>query len=338
MMISLKQKASGLKYALFFIAAILMGYQIYTAYGHEESNYLFQNSFSTRNILFISFCLFLVPVNWFLESLKWRILMEPFIKISSGQAFKSILAGLSLGIVTPSRIGEYGGRILMTPYVRSHEVISSTFAGSLAQNITHIMAGILLAFFILKDFWNNLYVQPAFFFSAVCLQACVMLAVYFYFSKITDYMAGQNLPEKLKKIFMRAGDVYPKDVRLLLKIWMISLIRYGVYFIQYLLVLSALHIEVKNWEVVSHLASIFLIQTLIPLPAFISVPARGEVAVLVWQNAGIHAVHALTATYTIWFINLIIPAIFGLVILIKSVKNQPQNNSDTHPFVAQESP
>jgi hypothetical protein len=118
---------------------------------------------------------------------------------------------------------------------------------------------------------------------------------------------------------------------------LISLVRYGVYFIQYLLVLSSLHIEVKNWEVVSHLASIFLIQTLIPLPAFISVPARGEVAVLVWQNAGIHAAHALTATYTIWFINLIIPALVGLLILIKSVKNQPQNNSDTHSFEAQKS-
>lgn len=327
---------SGLRYGLFATAAMLMAYQIYSVHLHEDSRHVWQYQFSTKHIILFSLSLMLVPVNWFLESLKWRLLMQPFIKIYPGEAFRTVLAGLALGIVTPSRIGEYAGRILLTPMLKSREVISSTFASSLAQNITHITVGILLAFVSLNELLSHLFISPFFFFIGMCLQCAVMMALYFYFSKATYFLGNLNIPDKLKRLFLKTSDIYPEDFRLLLKIWLISALRYSVYFIQYLLILSYLEIDVKSWEVVSHLAGIFLIQTLIPLPAFLSIPARGEVAVLVWQNVGIHAVHALTATYTIWLINLVIPAIAGLLILIKSMKTLSKNEKNivyqNHPF------
>ena len=65
------------------------------------------------------------------------------------------------------------------------------------------------------------------------------------------------------------------------------------------------------------IASIYLIQTGIPLPAFLSILARGELAVLVWSTLGIVELTALMATFILWFVNLIFPSLIGLLIMTR---------------------
>lgn len=68
----------------------------------------------------------------------------------------------------------------------------------------------------------------------------------------------------------------------------------------------------------SNVSGIYLIQTGIPLPAFLSVFARGELAILVWSSVGIDEMTALVATFGLWLINLIIPALLGLLVLFQT--------------------
>src|SRR5688572_9171723 len=49
--------------------------------------------------------------NWAVEILKWRLLLKPRVKISFKRASASVISGISLGAITPSRIGEFAGRI-----------------------------------------------------------------------------------------------------------------------------------------------------------------------------------------------------------------------------------
>jgi len=123
--------------------------------------------------------------------------------------------------------------------------------------------------------------------------------------------------------------IYPNDKTLLTEVLIWSILRYAVYFTQYLLLLYYMGIENNFWILSSHVAGIYLIQTLIPLPAFLSVPARGEIAILVWQNVGISPIWALSVTYSLWILNLIIPAIIGVVILLISNKNKKNNEVPT---------
>lgn len=314
-----------LKYLLAAIIVILIGYQIHSAQKQDDIVQGLQQRDWVTNIVYLIVAISLMPINWYLESVKWRILMKPFLNISQIEAIKSVLVGIALGIVTPARIGEYGGRILMTPFAKSKEVVSSTFAGSLAQNLSNIIIGLLLSYFILKDIFDKIFHHPYLFLTVVGLQITLMLGIYFYLSKIMLYASRLSVPIKLKKLFYKAGHIYPKSFNLLNKVFLISFLRYSVYFVQYILILLYLGIKVKEWLIASHVAGIYLIQTLMPLPAFLSVPARGEIAILVWQNVGITPLWALAATYCLWLINLIVPSVIGIIILLKSRKNNPDD-------------
>ena len=79
-------------------------------------------------------------------------------------------------------------------------------------------------------------------------------------------------------------------------------------------------------ELGGNIAGIYLIQTGIPLPAFLSIFARGEIAVIVWSGLGIDKFIALAATFGLWFINLILPALIGTVILYRTDINKYLNS------------
>jgi len=61
--------------------------------------------------LFLSVVI-LMPINWVLESLKWSWLVNGFQKFTLSQSIASVLAGVSMAILTPARLGEYGGRLV----------------------------------------------------------------------------------------------------------------------------------------------------------------------------------------------------------------------------------
>ena len=92
----------------------------------------------------------LVPLNWGLETQKWRELMHRIEAIPFGLAYKAVLAGVAFSVITPNRIGEYGGRILMVKAEKWQTVVA-TLVGSFSQIIVLMGAGFFgLAFFLFR--------------------------------------------------------------------------------------------------------------------------------------------------------------------------------------------
>ncbi|MBK9737214.1 MAG: hypothetical protein IPO92_20605 [Saprospiraceae bacterium] len=102
------------------------------------------------NIVYLGICFVLMPINWYLESVKWQTLMSPHTQVPLLRALKTVFAGISLGIVTPARVGEYGGRLLLSDPDYKTEVISATLLGSIAQNLCNVMGGLIFSYFFLK--------------------------------------------------------------------------------------------------------------------------------------------------------------------------------------------
>ena len=50
-------------------------------------------------------------VNWSLEAYKWGALVDRFQSLSFSKKLISVLMGLSIGFLTPNRIGDYAGRL-----------------------------------------------------------------------------------------------------------------------------------------------------------------------------------------------------------------------------------
>jgi uncharacterized membrane protein YbhN (UPF0104 family) len=72
----------------------------------------FINQFTWKRIPFFIFAIALMPVNWFLESIKWQTFISKFqSKFFILKSFESVICGTFFAFITPNRIGEFGGRL-----------------------------------------------------------------------------------------------------------------------------------------------------------------------------------------------------------------------------------
>lgn len=260
-------------------------------------------------------CIVLMPMNWWLESTKWRWLMSPHVQLSNHAAFKTVLAGVAAGIMTPARLGEYGGRLVTSDPDMKTQVVSATLLGSIAQNLCNITVGLGFSYFFLKNIFGVTYEQGLTFSVIVSIQIICLVWFYYNLPKVAHFLERFIKSKNIDKISrqIKSLDLYPNE--LLHKVLAISLLRYGIYFSQYVLFMMFLGINLDKLTLFGNISGIYLIQTGIPLPGFLSVFARGELAILVWSSVGLESTTALVATFGLWLINLIFPALIGIVIL-----------------------
>lgn len=241
--------------------------------------------------------------------------MSPHIELTFVQSLKTVLSGVAAGIVTPARLGEYGGRLVTSSPEMKTQVISATLLGSISQNFWNVTLGLCFSYFFLKTVFGVTSGEGLAFSVLIIVQICGMIWLYYNLSKVANYiqrLVGNTYSAKIKKIMTPISSY---DQKLLHKVLILSLIRYCIYFGQYYLMIIFLGISLDSLTMSSNIAGIYLIQSAIPLPGFLSILARGELAIFVWSSVGVDAVIALMATFCLWFINLIIPAISGVVIL-----------------------
>lgn len=261
----------------------------------------------------------LMPISWWLESMKWQILMSPYEAISREKSWKTILAGVAAGIVTPARLGEYAGRLITSDPDKKREVVAATFLGSIAQNLCNITGGLLFSYFFLKNYFHVTYLDSVTFFVLILIHILILCLIYYQLPKVVTKLSKfERLIPYLKKV--DHINLYNRPI--LNKVLILSFCRYLIYFGQYFLVMKFLGQSADSLAIMANIAMIYLIQTGIPLPAFISVFARGELAVLIWASLSIDALTALTATFILWAVNLIFPSLAGLWIIYKTDVNK----------------
>ncbi len=272
------------------------------------------NSFRTGNPLWLIAFVMLMPLNWILESHKWKAVYG---EISFRQAFKTILAGISLAIITPNRIGEYGGRLLTIPAEKNWKSIIATLVGSVGQNLATIFFGITGLIFLSRDF-NYLDVS----FIPIISTAVVffLLGLYVYFN--VDVLALVIRKLGLKKYVSRFTKYFQEIRRIekktLFFVLCISSLRYLLYVTQYFFVIRFFGIEIDPLSALQGITSILLIQSSLPLPPFISILARGEISLLIWGLFGINELIILCMTFLIWSINLLFPAMLGYLVILRA--------------------
>jgi len=317
--------ASNIKYlnwfiktAILLVLTVVIYNQIVNRPDLAEVYRQFQESMSEPNWIYLIGIVLLVPFNWVFETFKWRTFMNRYLKLPFFQSLKVILSGITVAILTPNRIGEYGGRLLTIPAENNWHSIIATFIGSVAQNLVTLFLG-LVSFYYLKDYIPSLTdvdLNPVYLAGA----AFLIGALYIFFN--VDILAYTIKKLGLKPFFSR----FQRHFRMirdtprnsLLKILLISFLRYGIYASQYYLAVRFFDVEIDPSIAFACISTILLIQSGIPLPPFLSVLARGEVAILIWGLFNINELSILAMTFSIWLINLGIPAILGVIFILNS--------------------
>lgn len=261
----------------------------------------------------------LIIANWGIEARKWQWLLSPLERMPFAIAFKSILVGCSITMLTPNRVGEYGGRIL---YVSPHNRLAAiplTILGSMSQLfITAIMgtAG-LLYFKIINQpiqFFSFLpnYTANIFLLISSSL-AIILLLLYLRIGNLVKYLQQINF---LKTFVVHLLTLNTFSRKELLRILFLSFFRYLVFILQFILLLYTMQVHIPIVPCFALLTLFYLVMALAPTIGFMELPIRAAASLQLLQAYSNNVVGIQVAALGIWLINLVIPAIVGSLLLL----------------------
>lgn len=253
----------------------------------------------------------LMLVNWSIESWKWRCLVRPVQHVGFLRALTATIAGTTIGLITPNRVGEFAGRVLFLDPEHRVQGGFATILGSMAQFVVTLLVGGVAMMFSRYMLFSSGELPHTW---SVIVWSTLMIgcaAVFLFFSP--GAFARVLLAIPWLRRFERHAHVLDSFSRTdLVRVFLLSLLRYAVFTAQFIIVLVAIaHIDVI--EAVMAVPVVFLVTTLAPTMALTELGVRGSVATtfIAGEDVGI-----MVSTALIWLINLVIPAIVGGIILI----------------------
>ena len=272
---------------------------------------------------------FLMFINWGIEARKWQLLVAHVQQFSFIRAFKSVLSGCSVTMLTPNRVGEYGGRILYVDEGNRIKAISLTIVGSISQLLVTMVMGcvglLILRYFshinrngllVLPDFWELvlLYVSAGFTFF-----------LFLFYIRLGWLVRIMERVSAFKKIITHIGVLDEFSVASLVRILSLSFVRYLVFVLQYVLLLQVMGVEITNWLCFWLMTVFYLVMAIAPTIGFLELPIRAKASVEILGIYGISNTLGIeAAALGIWLINLVVPALIGslLILGIKIVKEK----------------
>lgn len=253
--------------------------------------------------------LLLMVLNWGLEARKWQVLVRRVQSIGLWRAFTATIAGTSIGAITPNRVGEFAGRVLFLDPGHRIEGAFATLLGSIAQFVTTLLFGACAAIILLmKEGPGSALPMQALTWAAIAVGG---VATVLYFEPA---LLGRVL---LLWPFLRRFEKHVRVLEafsgpMLLHVFVLSVLRYAVFTIQFVVVLAAF--AGSSWQAsLPVVPLVFLVTTLVPTTVLTEIGVRGSAAVAFLPGDPL----GLTiATTLLWVVNLLLPAAVGSLLVL----------------------
>ncbi len=275
---------------------------------------LITNLPSTQVFVVIGIVFALMLVNWGLEAVKWKFLTRKIEPITLWRAIESVFCGLTWAIFTPNRIGEYGGRIFfLRPRNRAVGAVAMA-VGNVGQLVLkNIFGAVSICVFVYK-----FTPIDSFLFSALCLVAFifVMFFVVFYFNIrwINGILLSFKFTRKYKKFYALLGRYSKME---LFKILLLCMARYIVYSVQYLIIFSWLIPSIQLNDTYILINVLFFVQSFLPSLDLLDLGTKSITGVFFFQYVTTQNTAVVACIASIWFVNIILPAVLGSYFVFK---------------------
>ena len=283
------------------------------------------NSTAGWNLLLVAL---LMVANWSIETWKWKLAVSKIQKVDFAKAFKAILSGVSFSVSTPNRMGEYLGRVLYIEEGNRLRTISITIVSSMSQLIVTLLMGCLGLFFLKQrilsaDIASALWVRIILSGTIIVLLGLTIL--YFRLARVIKWL--DRLPGSSKYAYL-VNAVEDFNATLLLRLLSLSVVRFIVFAIQYYLLFRLFGVDVTWWQGFWSVSVTFLVMAVIPTIALLELVQKGKVILKVVTLFSTNELGIGLTVATIWFINLVIPAIFGSLLILSIKIFRKQNEMD----------
>lgn len=284
---------------------IVCGYFIVTKFTQNKtlnfsdflSKMVKNDVFLLKNILFL---IFLSSFNWLFEILKWQTLANTIQKITFKKASIQSLASLTVSLITPNRVGEYGAKALYFKKEYGLQIIGLNFIGNFYQMVITVLLGSIG--FLYVNYHHTITLN----FKAQL--KTIGITLFLIGILVWVSLSINCIQKQIQKIKNWLSKI-PKGTHF--KIVFYAGMRYLIFSHQYYFLLLLFQIEIPYLEAISIIASMYLISSLIPMFSLFDVALKGSIAVWLFSyfNTDISSILAITSF--MWALNFAIPAILG---------------------------
>ena len=310
-----------LNFLIKLLVVVLLCWVIYRqVFAKENATEIWETflaQLKTDNLHWLIFTILFIPLNWAFETFKWQALIKNFEYLSFGKCYQAILAGITLSLFTPNRIGEYGGRILLVKPENNWKGVIATLVGSFSQLLVLMSFGILGSLYFVHHFFEiDTWIWMSMLFLGLFFSG-LMLFCFYNIDLIVPIAKRIPYIHKLKRFVKHVKVLKNYSSKTLSIALFFAFARYLTYSLQYFFMLQFFGIKVSIISGIAGIATIFLFQTSVPLPPVMGLFVRGKIALDIWGLFSENELGILASTFSLWILNLIVPALIGMIFIIK---------------------
>lgn len=312
------------------IATLSLSYIFYRIYElpYGQVNTFFESVFSGDYVIYMAVALlFLMIINWGVESLKWKLLINQSEAVGFWTSYEAVLGGLAVSVFTPNRVGEFMGRVFILKNTDPFKAILLTIIGSFSQLLVTIVMGtaaylVFAPQYLTSLMFDSTWLVSGFSFSLVILS---LIAIFTFFNISILHRISILIPEKYSNTIRSSIDAMadcPKP--LLLKTVLLSTFRYMVFSTQFYLAIRLMGLNFTILQCMMVIPVIYLLLAAIPVMALTELGVRGSVSVFLFGLlAGPGVLDAETtlalvsASTLIWIINIAVPSLAGVLVIFR---------------------
>lgn len=264
---------------------------------------LVQNQiFSTQIIVLL---ILLSGFNWFMEIKKWKMLVSKVSDLSFRLALQQCLAALTVSIITPNKIGDYGAKALFYPNHLRGKILLLNLIGNTWQMAATSIFGLFGIVLLITQFsYQPFKYEPWHYLIPIGFFALIMLTY-----RLKNYrIKGVSISEIVKFIqnYSLKGH---------LKIATLSITRYLVFSFQLYFLLNLCGADLSYLNAMAGISAMYLLASVVPVFQLFDAAVKGGIAMVIFGLFNVPAIVVLSAVTCMWFLNVVIPAMFGSVYL-----------------------
>jgi hypothetical protein len=305
---------------LFVILSVSIYYKVKNQASLQETQDMLRGAVTGNNVWLIVLLVMLMCLNWGIEARKWQVLVSRVEPVKLFTAYKAVLSGLSLSLFVPNGIGDYAGRIVYIHEGNRLRSVSLTLVGSMAQLIVTLSAGLFGLLYLKEHGWKNapqlqglsVFWVNGFSFM-IGMSALLILFIYLKLDYLTLMFEKIPFVYKYKFLIENLEHISHKD---LTRVLFLSVNRFIVFIVQYLLVLHIFNVPLNYAEAACTICVLFLVLAILPTIPVADLGMRGEAALQLFGILTVNKLGIIATTASIWVLNLIIPAMAGSLFIL----------------------
>jgi uncharacterized membrane protein YbhN (UPF0104 family) len=290
------------------LVSILVLLFLYEKISEDKSGFASAFQLFSDNLFILFLVILLMPINWLMEVLKWKYSIQPITHISMSKATTGVLAGVALGFVTPHAIGDYFAKVFSLTHHNRKKALGLILVGRMMQMVPTALFGLIAVYIYSSRSIAQIEIPISLNYPILSILGLLLTILLLILYMKRNHPKIQDYVQPVRKLGL-------KLISLLVGL---SILRYLIFSVQFLLLLSILGLKINVFMQFMGVAFMFLAKSILPTFNFLSDLGIREFSVaLFFESLEMDVAPIIAAGLILWLINIALPAFIGLFFIPK---------------------